>query len=239
MRVLQHTTKAVAISARLVYNRRMTEVAAVTERRQTVSEEIANSISHGIGLLLAIAAAPFLILTAARAGSIWNIVGVSVFATSMMLLYLASTLYHAIPHERVKRVFRLLDHGAIFILIAGTYTPFTLGVMRGPSGWMLFGLVWSLAVFGLTMKAIFGTQHRWLTVPLYLLMGWLAVIAAPHILFSMPWAALIWIMAGGLAYTAGTICFRMHSIRYSHFAWHLFVIAGTVCHFFAVLWYSA
>jgi len=217
----------------------MTEVAAVTERRQTVSEEIANSISHGIGLLLAIAAAPFLILTAARAGSIWNIVGVSVFATSMMLLYLASTLYHAIPDERAKRVFRLIDHGAIFILIAGTYTPFTLGVMRGPWGWMLFGLIWSLAVFGLTMKAIFGTQHRWLTVPLYLLMGWLVVIAAPHILFSMPRAALIWILAGGLAYTAGTICFRMHSIHYSHFAWHLFVIAGTTCHFFAVLWYSA
>ena len=217
----------------------MSEVVAAAERRQTVSEEIANSISHGIGLLLAIAAAPFLILTAARAGSIWNIVGVSVFATSMMLLYLASTLYHAIPYDRAKRVFRVLDHGAIFILIAGTYTPFTLGVMRGPWGWTLFGLVWSLAVFGLTMKAIFGTQHRWLTVPLYLLMGWLAVIAAPHILFSMPWAALMWILAGGLAYTAGTICFRAHSIRYSHFAWHLFVIAGTTCHFFAVLWYSA
>jgi hemolysin III len=215
------------------------EVAAVTERGQTVSEEIANSISHGIGLLLAMAAAPFLIITAARVGSIWNIVGVSVFATSMMLLYLASTLYHAIPYDRAKRVFRVLDHGAIFILIAGTYTPFTLGVMRGPWGWTLFGLVWSLAVFGLTMKAIFGTQHRWLTVPLYLLMGWLAVIAAPHILFSMPWRALIWILAGGLAYTAGTICFRAHSIRYSHFAWHLFVIAGTTCHFFAVLWYSA
>ena len=228
-----------AISEPLVYNLSMTEVEAVTERRQTVSEEIANSISHGIGLLLAMAAAPFLILTAARAGSIWNIAGVSVFATSMVLLYLASTLYHAIPYDRAKRVFRVLDHGAIFILIAGTYTPFTLGVMRGPWGWTLFGLVWSLAVFGLTMKAIFGTKHRWLTVPLYLLMGWLAVIAAPHILFSMPWAALFWIVAGGLAYTAGTICFRMHSIRYSHFAWHLFVIAGTTCHFFAVLWYSA
>jgi hemolysin III len=215
------------------------EVEVVTERRQTVSEEIANSISHGVGFVLAIVATPILILAAARDGSVWNIVGVSVFATSMMLLYLASTLYHAIPHDRAKQVFRLLDHGAIFILIAGTYTPFTLGVMRGPWGWTLFGLIWSLAVFGLTMKAIFGARQRWLTVPLYLLMGWLVVIAAPHILFSMPWAALMLLLAGGAAYTGGTFCFRAHSVPYAHFAWHLFVIAGTACHFFAVLWYSA
>jgi len=217
----------------------MTEVAAEVERGQTVSEEIANSISHGIGFLLAIAAAPILIISATRAGTAWNVIGVSVFAISMMLLYLASTLYHAIPNERLKQIFRVLDHGAIFILIAGTYTPFTLGVMRGPWGWTLFGLIWSLALFGLTMKVIFGARHKWLTVPLYLLMGWLVVIAAPHILFSMPWAALLWLLAGGFAYTAGVLCFRAHSVRFSHFAWHLFVIAGTTCHFFAVLWYSA
>jgi hemolysin III len=210
----------------------------ISERGQTVSEEIANSISHGIGLALAITATPFLIVTAAR-GNVWNVVGVSVFATSMMLLYLASTLYHAIPHDRAKKVFRVLDHGAIFLLIAGTYTPFTLGVMRGPWGWTLFGLIWSMAVFGLTTKAIFGAQQRWLTVPLYLAMGWLAVIAAPQILFRLPLPALIWLLAGGFAYTAGIICFKAHAIRYSHFAWHLFVIAGSVCHFFAVLWYSS
>jgi hemolysin III len=210
----------------------------ISERGQTVSEEIANSISHGIGLALAITATPFLIVTAAR-GKVWNVVGVSVFATSVMLLYLASTLYHAIPHDRAKKVFRVLDHGAIFLLIAGTYTPFTLGVMRGPWGWTLFGLIWSMAVFGLTTKAIFGAQQRWLTVPLYLAMGWLAVIAAPQILFRLPLPALIWLLAGGFAYTAGIICFKAHAIRYSHFAWHLFVIAGSVCHFFAVLWYSS
>ena len=209
------------------------------ERRQTVSEEIANSISHGVGLVLAIVATPILIVAATREGSVWNIVGVSVFATSMMLLYLASTLYHAVTHDQAKRIFRILDHGAIFLLIAGTYTPFTLGIMRGPTGWTLFGLVWALAVFGLTTKAIFGAHHRWLTVPLYLVMGWLAVIAAPQVLFRLPLPALIWLLAGGFAYTAGVICFRAHAIRYSHFAWHLFVIAGTVCHFFAVLWYSA
>ncbi|HEV8589488.1 MAG TPA: hemolysin III family protein [Pyrinomonadaceae bacterium] len=217
----------------------MKDLEAHAEHGQTVSEEIANSVSHGVGLALAITATPVLIIAAARGGTVWNIVGVSIFAASMILLYLASTLYHAIPHDRAKSIFRVLDHGAIFLLIAGTYTPFTLGVMRGPWGWTIFGLVWSMAVFGLTMKAIFGAHHRWLTVPLYLVMGWLAVIAAPHILFRMPLPALVWLLAGGFAYTAGVLCFKAHKVRYSHFAWHLFVIAGTVCHFFAVLWYSA
>ena len=217
----------------------MTDAAVELAPRQTVAEEVANGISHGVGLALAITATPILIIGATRGGSVWNIVGVSVFATSMILLYLASTLYHAIPHERAKRIFRVLDHGAIFLLIAGTYTPFTLGIMRGPTGWTLFGLVWSMAVFGLTMKAIFGAHHRWLTVPLYLVMGWLAVIAAPHILFRMPFAAIALLLAGGVAYSGGVLFFRAHSLRYSHFAWHLFVIAGTACHFFAVLWYSS
>jgi hemolysin III len=216
----------------------MTE-SVVEQSRQTTAEEIANSISHGIGLGLAITATPILIVAAARGGTAWNVVGVSVFATSMILLYLASTLYHAIPHDRAKQFLRVLDHGAIFLLIAGTYTPFTLGVMRGPWGWTIFGLIWSFAVFGLTMKAIFGARHQWLTVPLYLVMGWLVVIAAPHILFSMPWPALGLLLAGGFAYSGGVLFFRAHSVRYSHFAWHLFVIAGTAFHFFAVLWYSA
>src|SRR5256886_16836025 len=153
----------------------MREGVVTTERPLTFGEEIANTVSHGIGLALAIAATPILILMAVRAGSAWNMVGASVFATSVVLLYLASTLYHALTHDKAKQVFRVLDHGAIFLLIAGTYTPFTLGVLRGPWGWTLFGLIWSLAVFGLMTKAIFGTHHRWLTVPLYLLMGWLAV----------------------------------------------------------------
>jgi hemolysin III len=217
----------------------MNEFDSISAPGQTLGEEIANSVSHGIGLALAITAAPILIITAARAGSSWNLVGVSVFAVSMILLYLASTLYHAVTHDGAKRVFRVLDHGAIFLLIAGTYTPFTLGIMRGPWGWTLFGLVWALAVFGLTSKAIFGAHRRWLTVPLYLTMGWLAVIAAPQILTRVPTSGLIWLVAGGVAYTAGTGFFAAQRLRYSHFAWHLFVIAGTVCHFFAVLWYSS
>jgi hemolysin III len=209
------------------------------ERRPTSGEEIANSISHGIGLILAIVATPILILTALRYGSAWNMVGVSVFAASMVTLYLASTLYHAIRHGRAKRVFRMMDHSAIFLLIAGTYTPFTLGVLRGPWGWTLFGLIWSLAILGLTMKAVFRHRFAWLSVVLYLAMGWLIVIAAPEVLHRVPLTGLAWIIAGGIAYTGGVAFYAAHRVRYAHFAWHLFVLAGTACHFFAVLWYSA
>jgi len=133
----------------------------------------------------------------------------------------------------------VLDHSAIFILIAGTYTPFTLGVMRGPWGWTLFGLVWGLALLGVIKKALFGAQYVWLSVALYLIMGWLVVIAGPQVWQRVPLSGLAWLLAGGVAYTTGIIFFAAHRIRYTHFAWHLFVIAGTACHFFAVLWYSA
>ena len=205
----------------------------------TTGEEIANSISHGIGLALAIVATPILIIAAVRYGTAWNTVGVSVFAGSMISLYLASTLYHALTHDKAKRFFRLLDHSAIFILIAGTYTPFTLGVMRGPTGWTMFAIVWGLAFVGLAKKAIFGARFVWLSVALYLVMGWLVVIAAPQVLQRVPAWGLVWLMAGGVAYTGGVGFFAAHRLRYAHFAWHLFVIAGTACHFFAVLWYSS
>ena len=217
----------------------MTARLITEERRPTSGEEIANSISHGAGLVLAIVATPILIIAASRYGSVWNMVGVSVFAASMMLLYLASTLYHALTHGTAKRIFRMLDHSAIFLLIAGTYTPFTLGILRGPWGWTLFGLVWSLAIIGLTMKAVFGHRFAWLSVVLYLTMGWLVVIAAPEVMHRVPLSGLAWILAGGIAYTGGMGFYAAHRVRYAHFAWHLFVIAGTACHFFAVLWYSS
>src|SRR3954469_15761897 len=203
------------------------------ERELTVGEEVANSLSHGAGLALAIVGTPILIIAAVRYGTAWNTVGVSVFAASMISLYLASTLYHALTHDKAKRFFRVLDHSAIFILIAGTYTPFTLGVMRGPMGWTLFGIVWGLAVIGLVKKAVFGARFVGLSMALYLVMGWLVVIAAPQIMQRIPVSGLIWILAGGVAYTAGIGFFAAHRLRYAHFAWHLFVIAGTACHFFA------
>jgi hemolysin III len=217
----------------------MVEAIAKEERRPTLGEEIANSISHGIGLVLAIVATPILIIAALRYGNTWRIVGVSVFAASMVTLYLSSTLYHALTHDRAKQVFRMFDHCAIFLLIAGTYTPFTLGILRGPWGWTLLGLIWTLAAIGLTMKMVLRARYSWLSVILYLVMGWLVVIAAPQILRVMPLSGLAWLAAGGIAYTAGVGFYAAHRVRYAHFAWHLFVIAGTVCHFFAVLWYSA
>lgn len=208
-------------------------------RSPDVREEIANSISHGLGLILAIVAVPILVLSAMRAGEVRLIVGASVFGATMVLLYLASTLYHSVTHESAKHFFRLFDHCAIFILIAGTYTPFSLGVLRGPWGWTLLGIVWTLAVFGIAVKTISGTRHSWLTMVLYLLMGWLAVVATKPILALVPLPGILLILAGGIAYTGGLAFFAAHRIRYNHFIWHLFVIAGTTCHFFAVLWYAA
>jgi len=204
----------------------------------TPSEETANSISHGLGLVAAIAAVPILVITAMRDGDASFVVGASVFAGSMVLLYLASTLYHSVNHPPTKRIFRLLDHSAIFVLIAGTYTPFTLGVLRGPWGWTLLAMVWSLATIGLTIKAIYGTRYKWATMTLYVGMGWLALIAAKPILLHVPLPGILLVVAGGLAYTGGLGFFAAHRMRYHHFIWHLFVLAGTTCHFFAVLWYA-
>lgn len=200
--------------------------------------EVANSISHGLGLLAALGAVPVLVLTAARAGSLSYVIGVSVFACSVVVLYLASTLYHSIEDGPAKRFFRLIDHSAIFLLIAGSYTPFTLGVLRGPWGWTLLVLIWLLAAIGLTLKIVFGTRHSWASIVLYVVMGWLVVIAIKPVLLSVPLPGILLILAGGVAYTCGLGFFAAHRLRFNHFIWHLFVIAGTTCHFFAVLWYS-
>ena len=213
---------------------------AVPKREQSRGEEIANSISHGLGLVAALAATPFLVLQAVRRGDAGFIVGASVFAATMVLLYLASTLYHALPIGQAKRVFRVIEHAAIFLLIAGTYTPFTLGVLRGAWGWTLLGLVWGLAVVGVVLKAFDRMSHPIVSTSLYLLMGWLIVIAVEPLYARVPASGLLWLVAGGVAYTAGVAFFAADSrLRYGHFIWHLFVVAGTACHYCAVLWYAA
>lgn len=217
----------------------MIEAPARRDRTESRGEEIANSVSHGIGLLAALAAVPVLVLGAVQRGGAAGIVGASVFAATIVLLYLASTLYHALPRKRAKRVFRILDHGAIYLLIAGTYTPFTLGVLRGAWGWALFGLVWSLAVAGVVLKAVGRVRHPTLSTCLYLAMGWLVLIAAKPLWLRVPPWGLFWLLAGGIAYTAGVAFFAARRVRYSHFVWHLFVLAGTACHFIAVLLYAA
>jgi len=206
---------------------------------QSPREEIANSISHGIGFLAAVAAVPILIVTAVRRGDAAGIVGVSIFAAASVVLYLTSTLYHALPRSRIKRVFRVLDHAAIFLLIAGTYTPFTLGVLRGAWGWTLFGIVWALALAGIGLKAFRGVRYPKLSTILYLAMGWLVVIAVEPLWSRVPLWGLFWLAAGGLAYTVGVAFYAAGRFRFSHFVWHLFVLAGTASHFIAVLYYAA
>ena len=209
-------------------------------REQSQGEEIANSISHGIGLAAALIATPFLIKQAARHGDVGFVVGASLFSATAIFLYLASTLYHALPVGKTKRVFRILEHSAIFLLIAGTYTPFTLGVLHGSWGWILLTTIWTLAAAGVVLKVFYGTSFPILSTALYLLMGWMVVIAINPLVAKVPTPGLLWLIAGGLSYTLGVVFFAIDSrLRYAHLIWHLFVIGGTTCHYFAVLWYAA
>jgi hemolysin III len=213
---------------------------AAPRRPQSQGEEIANSISHGLALVAALVGTPYLIMQAERHGDTRFVVGTSVFAATMILLYLSSTLYHALPVGKAKRVFRVIEHSAIFLLIAGTYTPFTLGVLRGAWGWTLFGLVWFLALVGVALKAFYQSLHPVVSTTNYLMMGWLVVIAVDPMLARIPTAGLLWLIAGGVSYTAGVVFFALDSrLKYGHLIWHLFVMAGTACHYFAVLGYAA
>lgn len=210
-----------------------------SSRPQTPREELANSLSHGLGLFALLAASPFLIRAAMTRGSTAFTVGVCVFAASAVTLYLASTLYHGVPHPRAKRILKTLDHAAIYLLIAGSYTPFTLGVLRGAWGWTLFGIVWGLALAGIIFKFVAGTGFPLLSNAVYLVMGWLVVIAIRPLYLALPAAGLAWLVAGGLAYTAGVYFYAADRLRYAHFVWHLFVLAGTAFHFIAVYGYAA
>ncbi|MEE8477291.1 MAG: hemolysin III family protein [Gemmatimonadales bacterium] len=205
---------------------------------QSVGEEIANSLSHGVGFMAILAVTPLLVLGAIPHGAA-SIVGVSIFATTMAVLYLASTLYHAFPNSRAKRVLRVIDHGAIFLLIAGTYTPFTLGILRGAWGWALFGTVWGLALAGILFKVIGGLRYPIPSTVIYVAMGWLVVVAIQPLWLRLPPAGLMWLVAGGVAYTGGVAFYALKRVRYSHFLWHLCVLTGTTCHFFAVIGYAA
>jgi hemolysin III len=192
-----------------------------------------------LGLFALLAASPFLIRSAMTRGSTAFTVGVCVYAASAVVLYLASALYHGTPHPRAKRVLKTLDHSAIYLLIAGSYTPFTLGVLRGPWGWSLFGIVWGLALAGIVFKFVAGTGFPLLSNAVYLVMGWLVVIAIRPLYLALPAAGLGWLVAGGLAYTAGVYFYAAERLRYAHFVWHLFVLAGTAFHFIAVYGYAA
>lgn len=208
-------------------------------REQTHAEEVANTISHGVGLGAALMGLPFL-AAAVRGGDLLDIIGVVVFSVSVVTLYFCSTVYHGLRIGKAKRVFRVVEHSAIYLLIAGTYTPFTLGVLRGPWGWTLLGAVWTFAAVGVALKACNKASHPVLSTSLYLLMGWLIVVAAEPLMAGLSTTALLLLVAGGLSYTIGVIFFVLDSrLLFGHLVWHIFVLAGTVCHYFAVLLHLA
>jgi hemolysin III len=214
--------------------------AGVIDRPQTSGEELANTISHGAGVLAAAVCVPFLLMRAARSARGTSAeFGAVVFAVAVLLLYLASSVYHAWPRGKIKRVLRVVEHSAIFLFIAGSYTPFTLGVLRGPLGWTLFVLIWTLAAGGVTLKIAGGLRYPRLSTALYLLMGWIAVVAIHPLWLLLPRAGFLWLVAGGLSYTLGVVFYLTDNrLRYGHFLWHLFVLGGTACHFLVVLRYT-
>jgi len=205
--------------------------------RYSTGEEIANAVSHGVGIVLAITGLPVLVGFSVLYGSAWEIVAVSVYGATMVLMYTASTVYHAIPQMRAKRVLRVLDHASIFLAIAGTYTPFTLGNLRGPWGWTLFGVVWALAVLGIVFKALAVGRLRVWSVVLYIAMGWLVVVGFRQLMANVAPGGIALLIGGGLAYTAGIAFYAAKKVPYHHLVWHLFVLTGSVLHFFAILGY--
>jgi len=208
--------------------------AVFKERLQSLGEEIANSVSHGVGLVAAVGAAPILIATAWRRGG-GLLIGSTIFAASILVMYFSSTLYHALPRGRWKKIFEVLDHVAIFLLIAGTYTAFSLGPLAGAWGWTLFGIIWGLAIVGILLKSSGRLWRPAFSTPLYVAMGWTALIAVKPLCHHLPHESLVWLLAGGLAYTGGVAFYASRNLKYAHFVWHLFVVAGTTCHVLALL----
>jgi hemolysin III len=204
-------------------------------RTVSTGEEIANAITHGIGALLAVAGLVVLIVMAAIHGSVWHIVSFSIFGTTLVLLYFASTLYHSLTHVKAKSVFHKFDHISIYLLIAGTYTPFCLTALRGWIGWTVLGVVWSCAILGAVLKAISVGKRIKLSTVLYILMGWVILVAIQPLYKAMPFNGFLFLIAGGISYTIGTIFFIRNQVKYNHSVWHVFVLGGSVLHFFSVL----
>ncbi len=202
----------------------------------STGEEIANSVTHGLGAVLGIAGFVFLLVAAIQRGSARHITAVVIFGTTLILLYVASTLYHALTPPRAKRVFQILDHSAIYLLIAGTYTPFTLITLRGVWGWSLLAVIWSLAIFGIVFKSVWIHRFPVLSTAVYVMMGWCAIVAIRPLLNALPWSGFMWLLAGGISYTGGVFFYASHR-RYAHAVWHLFVLGGSLCHFWAIYRY--
>jgi hemolysin III len=200
-------------------------------------EELVNSLTHGTGALLSAAGLGVLVFLAYKHGSMLHIVSCSIYGATLVLLYTASTLYHSVRSPRLKHVFKIVDHSCIYLLIAGTYTPFTLVTLQGNWGWTLFGLIWTLAGAGIVFQILFVYRFKILATAAYVLMGWVAVIAIKPLLDALPAGGFAWLLAGGLAYTGGALLYLWKSLPYNHAIWHLFVLGGSACHYVAVLLY--
>lgn len=206
------------------------------DAQMRLSEILANAITHGVGAVLAIAGAVYLVAVSAQ-GPVRTAIGCTVFATTLVLVYVCSTLYHSLVRTRARHALQVLDHSAIYLLIAGTYTPFTLVALKGATGWTLFGVEWGLAAAGIVFKSLAVGRFQRLSTVVYLLQGWLAVVAVRPLVGAIGWHGTLWLLAGGLAYTAGVVFFALDRIRYFHAAWHIFVLAGSVAHYFAILFH--
>ena len=205
-------------------------------RKLSTREEIFNSITHGIGTLLSVAALVTLIIFAVLKGDAWHVVSFTIYGSTLVLLYLSSTLYHSFTKEKLKNLFARFDHAAIFLLIAGTYTPFLLTVLRGTLGWTLFGIVWGVAIAGVVIRSIYLTRFRKLMVALYLAMGWMFVVAVGPMIRNLPLVSMIFLLSGGIFYSTGVVFYMWRNLKYGHGIWHLFVLAGSIMHFFAVVY---
>ena len=215
----------------------MTQDTTKPSKRYSLGEEIANSITSGVGTALSIAGLVILVIAAMQRGDIWHVVSVSIFGSTLIFSHLSSTLYHSIAPPRAKRVLQIIDHLAIYILIAGTYTPFALVNLRGPWGWSILAIIWSLALMGLLIKLTPLDRIRGLSTSFYVAMGWVVVVAVKPMLEQVEAGGLWLLLAGGLCYTGGVAFYSWRSLKYSHAIWHLFVLAGSAFHYFAVLNY--
>jgi hemolysin III len=202
-----------------------------------IKEETLNAAVHGLGAVLGVVGLVLLVVLAALRGDAWQVVSCAIYGATLVLLFTSSTLYHSFGRPRLKHVMRIVDHASIYLLIAGTYTPFVLVSLRGAWGWTLFGIVWGLALAGIVFQIFFVHRFRGLQVTIYLLMGWLVVVAAKPLLARVPRPGLLWLLGGGLCYSLGVVFYLWKRLPYHHGIWHLFVLAGSVCHYFAVLLY--
>lgn len=200
-------------------------------------EEIVNAVTHGVGAVLALAALIALAVAASMYGSVWHTVSFSIYGGSLVLLYLASTLYHSFTNERLKHIFKIFDHSAIYLLIAGTYTPFAFVPLHGTLGWVVFAVVWSLAIVGIVFKVFFVKRFKLFSTLCYILMGWFAVVMIKPLIMTLPAAGLYWLIGGGVLYTVGAVFYLAHKMPYNHAVWHFFVLAGSAAHFISIFSY--